>query len=335
MHGPLTLVLQSFKADYELRRATLALLSYFAHSTVDIERTSIVLFTDRPDFFQKYLEGLPIQFVELTEQKLQSMRGEIDFLHRIKIAAIEEAYEMAPGNILYFDSDSFFIKDPAPLLEKVSASRSYMHKHEYHFRELADLPLPSGAPFHAFLKLIEWTALRLASGRSMKVSPGMSSWNAGVMMLHSTHQELLRDVYSITEHAYPLTENHATEQYAFSIILESNTELGVCESVNYHYWYRVKKQIIDLFLEEHLNEAWAQNPLDVKLRLVKQWTQVLEQHLEEHVFTLRDNAIQAFNENKYGEAYGWTLKALKKQPFGDLQFCRDVLYHVKRQLLKK
>lgn len=326
------LAVQSFGKEYELKRATLAILSFFAHTSIAKEETQVFMFTDKPEYFKDYLNGLPVKYMLLTPEKVKQMRGKINFLHRMKIALIEESFLNSEGDLLYFDSDTFFIADPRPLMNILSPELSFMHVHEYHFEEMKNFPLPGGATFQAYLKHIEQNSFKLDDGSDFSISPKLSSWNAGVMMLHRAHAKFLPDVYALTEQTYPQTQNHASEQYAFSILLETRTKLQTCDSVIYHYWYRIKKQIIDEFLNEKLNEAFAKKALVEKISIVKKWTEELPAFFEKHILTLRDNAVQKLNENKYGEGYAWAAKAIFKAPLSDKTFLKDVLYHLKRQV---
>jgi hypothetical protein len=129
--------------------------------------------------------------------------------------------------------------------------------------------------------------------------------------------------------------NHASEQYAFSIILQNNTQLQACDTVIYHYWYRVKKQIMDQFLAKNINEKWARKSLNEKLNDVKDWTKTLPYYFEKHELLLKDNAVQAFNENKFRNGYYWTMKAFFKNPIIGKKFLNDVLYHTKRKITGK
>ncbi|RYD57383.1 MAG: hypothetical protein EOP56_08735 [Sphingobacteriales bacterium] len=329
------LVIQSFGRESELKRAILTILSFYAHTSQPVNETQVMVFTDNPDYFKAYLDGLPVRYSLLTAEKVKQMRGAIDFLHRMKIALIEEAFDTMDGDLLYTDSDTFFIADPTPLMQTLSPAKSYMHLWEYKFESIKDMPLPAGETFHAYLDVISRGPLKLADGTEMNVTPDLSSWNAGVMLLHRSHAAWLPDVYALTEQTYPGTKNHAAEQYAFSILLQTRTDLKPCDAVVYHYWYRIKKQIIDEFLGTELNTEWAKQPLDKKIAIVKNWIDILPHYFEEHVLTLRDNAIQTFNENKYREGYKWAMKALIKQPMGDKTFLKDVLYHLKRQVTGK
>ncbi|WP_143434800.1 hypothetical protein [Hymenobacter roseosalivarius] len=103
------LVIQSFGRESEYRRALFSVLSFITFYRGDLALFEIVVFTDRPKYFEPYLKGVRVQYICLTQNKIASMRGHIDFVHRMKIAAIEEAFGLyAEANILYVDSDTFF-----------------------------------------------------------------------------------------------------------------------------------------------------------------------------------------------------------------------------------
>jgi hypothetical protein len=196
------------------------------------------------------------------------------------------------------------------------------------------MKLPAGKTFHAFLNLISNNSFYGQNRLPIFVTPQHYSWNAGVMLLHKKHSLLLDDVYDLTDQFYPPTKNHASEQYAFSIVLQNNTTVEACDSVVYHYWYRVKKQIMDVFLNEKINDRWGKLTSNEKTTLVKQRIEILPSYLENHLLALRDNAIQSFNKNKFAEAYKYSLLTLLKNPF-DLKFIKDILYHTRRLLMKQ
>ncbi len=333
MTGNVNLVLQSFGGESEYRRAIFSLWSFYAHISSEYSGTRALLFTDNPEFFYPYLEGLPVQYVFLSAEKIRHMRGEINFLHRIKIGVIEEAFLMYEGSILYVDADTCFIKNPAPLFQDISEKISFMHVNEYSFLHLQEIPLPSGAPFHAVLKVLEEEEFTLANGSQRKFLPSLFSWNAGVIMLHRNHHPLLADVYAITDRLFPETGNHAAEQYAFSLVLQTNTELHPCNEFIYHYWYRTKKQVADKFLAKRLDYLWTQLSTEQKKRWVKNWTQALPGNIEQHPWTLRDNAIQAFNNNEFCRAYRWAAMAFIKNPF-NIPFIKNCFYHTRRLLME-
>lgn len=324
------LVTQSFGKENEYRRAIFAIWSYWAYQPSG----HVLLFTDAPGFFKKYFDGQPIEYVLLTPAKIKEMRGRIDFLHRMKIALLDEAFKRTDADLLYIDSDTFFIADPKHKMIQVSEAKSFMHVCEYRFDSLLNMELPAAEPFHAFLNLITHNEFNANSDVIIKTSPLHFSWNAGAMMLHRSHARLLPDVFALTDRFYPTTKNHASEQYAFSIVLQNNTELKPCDDVVYHYWYRIKKTLVDSFLQGKMTSDWQELPVETKVSMVKNWAIILPALLETHVLTLRDNAIQAFHERKPRRGYIYSFRALMKDPF-DYTFLKDVLYHTRKWVVGK
>jgi hypothetical protein len=322
------LVLQSFGRENEYKRAIFTILSFYAFSSLPVEKTRVILFTDQPNYFQYFLQSLPVQYILLTKEKILQMRGKIDFLHRMKIALIEEAFSISEGAIIYADSDSFFIADPVPMVKELSPAKSCMHVWEYELESLKNAALPAGQTALAFYELILSRTFQLADGSEVKYPLNSSSWNAGIMMFHADHSKFIPDVYALTDQFYPPTLNHASEQYAFSLVLKHRTEIMPCDSVIYHYWYRVKKQIIDSFLAGRITANWGQQSMSKKVKQVKDWCLILPGYLEKHILTVKDNAIQSFNKRHFRKGYSYALKALLRKPL-DFHFLKDVLYHSK------
>jgi hypothetical protein len=267
----------------------------------------------------------------LSPEKIKQMRGKIDFLHRMKIAEIEEAFEYTKGNLLYADSDTFFMADPSTLMGRLSSKQSFMHLKEYSFESIRNWALPAGKPFVAFVKLIEENIFKLSNGE-MQYNTKMFSWNAGVMMLHWEHRHLLKDVFLLTDQFFPSTQNHASEQYAFSLILQNNTELHPCDEVIYHYWYHVKKSIVDKFLPNQLSKLLKLETSAERMNFVKELTRMLPNYFESHLLTHKDNAIQKFNEHEYWSGLKLAYSAILKGAFSDTVFLKDILYHTRKKI---
>lgn len=331
----ISLVLQSYGSLTEYSRAIFSIWSFYAYCSIPKEETIVILFTDSPDYFEPYLKELPIRYIVLTPEKLKQMRGEIDFIHRVKIAAIGEAFEYTADKLLYTDSDSFFISDPVPFLSTLSEKNTYMHMNEYEFEEMKLFKLPAAETFHSFYDFVSSRVFKLTDGTSIRISPHQISWNAGVIILHHSHRRLLADVYALTESFYPATQNHGCEQYAFSIILERETNVSACTEMVHHYWVLTKKKIADKFLNSRITSAWVSLPLAKKIEVVKKWTRDLPIAFENDVLMLRTKAMHSFQENNFIDGYHLSCRALMKEPFY-FQFWKDISYHVLRNLrLKK
>lgn len=332
MSNRINLVVQSYGHESEYLRAIFAIWSFYAHAPDDFKQTRTWVYTDNADFFKGYFGDLNVHFVLLTPSWMTAMKGSYDFLHRIKISIIEETFKLSDGGVFYFDTDTFFVGDPSNFILRVSPRASFMHSHEYEFQELRNIPMPSGEPFHAVLNFLDKVGLKDADGKVLGLPSGLVSWNAGALLLHQAHRSLLPDVYAITDQLYAATRNHASEQYAFSIILQTKTELLGCEKVLYHYWHRVKKQIMDEFLGLRIGAGWRAHTKDEKEAMVLKWTYMLPGYFQSHPLSLRDHAIQSFNRNEFYSGYFWAIKSLVKKPFSS-SFIRDIAYHTRRLFL--
>src|SRR5260221_7641229 len=95
-----SLVIQSYGSTNEYKRAIFSIWSFYAWTNKLTDQVLVILFTDNEEYFRQHLKTLSVKFISLSPDKLKSMRGKIDFVHRVKIAAIEEAFEHTEGNLL-------------------------------------------------------------------------------------------------------------------------------------------------------------------------------------------------------------------------------------------
>lgn len=325
MTSRFSLVVQSFGREYEYRRAVLTILSFYAYT--ENSNHPVLIYTDNPGWFEPWLGGLPVHYEQLTPERIRHMRGSIDFLHRMKIAEIEHAMTSTGRDILYADSDTFFMANPEGLMAQLDERTAFMHLHEYRFAE-ADLDWRGeyGKTMTAFIGLLQHGHFLTADGDPFPVSLEDSSWNAGVMFLHHSQARLLADVYTLTDQFFPTTRNHASEQYAFSLVLQRHVQLRPCEQVIYHYWYHAKKRIADEFLARELSPAFLRLPLQDRLSRVRQWVKALPGLFDRHPIMIRDHAIQAFNEGRTWKGYQWSARLLFKSPRLFFPFLRDIAY---------
>jgi hypothetical protein len=263
---------------------------------------------------------------------MRAMRGKHDFLHRMKIAIIEKAFAAVEDVLFYIDSDAFFLRDPTSIVNAVAPDRAFMHCKEYAFKSLQSMALPAGKPFHDFLNLLRSHHFILNDGSEVRFSDTLDSWNAGVIVLPKDARVLLDDVYALTDQFFFPTSNHASEQYAFSMVLQTRMNLSDCEKFVCHYWHRVKKTIMDEFLSRHVTAEWAAAGAAAMAADIRKFTAELPRFMERHPLTYKDNSIQAFHTNSFGVGYKYATLAMLKG-YVNFVFIKDILYHTKRMIL--
>ncbi len=328
------LVLQSYGGEIQYRRAVLLLLSFWSVTKNRTSDFKTMVYTDNIPFFRKYIPWMDIDYVSWDMEKIVRETNHFKFVHRMKISILEDSFKRVNGNLLYSDTDSFFLKNPLNLLGDLTADTSFMHKREYGFSDLKTIPLPSGEESRRFYNSILPGKFELQDGTKILLTDHLSSWNAGIMIFHKSQASLLPDVFRLTDWFFELSSNHASEQFAFSAILQTKTNLKSCEDYSYHYWYAPCKKIVDEFLVINLpgeanckDESWYRD-------WIKHWISRLPAYVENHVIFLKDSAIQAFNRAEFRKGYQYAFKALIRSPL-DIKFIKDILYHSKRKFSRK
>jgi hypothetical protein len=326
------LVIQSYGNETEYKRGIFSILSFFAWSKQAISDLQVILFTDNTDYFNQYLSGLPIKYIELNKEKIKSMRGTIDFVHRVKIVVIQEAFQHCKDNMIYLDSDTCFIKEPETFLKDLNDTQAFMHQYEYQFKEMLKLPLPAGKIFHDFYNYIHNRTFYTKDNKSFQISSEQVSWNAGVIVLNESHQRILADVLKLTDDLYPYTKHHGCEQYAFNHFIEEIANIKSAEEIVFHYWPVVQKKIADTFFAKRLTSTWNKQDLNIRLKDVKNWTLLIPDFIKNHFLYLRNESILSFHNKEYLRGYYFAFRALLKDPF-DFKFYKDVFYHTKRIMI--
>ncbi|MGD1842043.1 MAG: hypothetical protein ACFB0B_14280 [Thermonemataceae bacterium] len=316
------------------RRTILSVLSILNNYPLKTNE-SIIIHTDAPHYFEPFLEGLPVDYQLLTQTHIKQMMGEDDLIHRVKIGIIERSMQLYPTHkIFYVDSDTFFFKPFASILEQVTPENSVMHKKEYNMATLGAYPPEDSNGFRKVYDLITQNTFVIENEPLQIDIQQYDSWNAGIIGLHPENFHWLRDVYTLTDQLYAPTRNHACEQYAFSYILQKRSNLIDCEAYNRHYWHRIEKKIADERLEKWFNQSFAQLPLQKKKEKALKFCRYLFKVFPIHPYTHRYNAMIAFQERKFLTGYKETFLTLLRNPLQDVTFFKDVAYHTKKMLLR-
>lgn len=332
------LVVLSYGSQKEYRRAVLAVLSFFSFYDVlpPLPEVQVIIYTDHSDYFEQFLADVPVRYVILTPEQQTAMMGAIEYRHRIKAVVVGNTLAGYPeANLLFFDSDTFFVKHPKPLLESIQPGLSVMHTVEFTFNDIAYQPLPHGKTVADFVRMMEHEAFHTTHGTE-HFSGTQQCWNSGVLGLAPSVAAYLPDIYQLIDHLYIHSHWHITEQIAFSLVLQTRDQIQPAIDYVYHYWEGDKKLAADALLTRALDANFAALSHHEKLvqvrQLVKRLPTAIPAYLNTHAeIGLKQAAITAFNADDFWSAYRAAAIYLLKVP-SDRKFLRDVLYHTKRRL---
>jgi hypothetical protein len=276
------ILLFSYGNQVEYRRAIYTALSFLAWHGEKTDNARLIIYTDDPDFFKKYLGGFSIHYVLLTPAGLEEMLGGTDFIHRRKICVLQDAYASFPNDdIFYLDSDTFFTSDPSELLDQVQAGTSIMQMREYAlerapqiYRDLMSYRFANAAQYpESFLQFIDQHEL-VAGGKTLKFSKEQYVWNAGVIGIHNSSLHLLEDILSFNDQIYPATKWFISEQLAFGLMLQSFSDLKPAGTVINHYFQC--KAVADVFINKAIGNNFLELSPAEKLKRIKASTRVID-----------------------------------------------------------
>jgi len=317
------LVLLSYGRETEYKRAIMAVLSFWAWYSGQKSDIRTIIFTDNPDYFKPFLPDLNIEYSLLTPQKLEAMLDGKTYIHRRKIAVIDEVFQSYPTDDLFFiDSDTFFVADAQPWLQSFAPGKSFMHLLEYSFEDAVNIYSGFNQEKYpkAFIKLIESKPFTVNHAKE-QFNKSQFSWNSGVLGLNKEIAAYMPDVYNLTAEFFEATGWIISEQLAFSLILQTRTEVLPTEQYVHHYWGQRQKTLIDNILNATLNKAFLQLDLTQKLvrvkKLTKQWPDLIK------LDKIQERSINSFTDKYVLAGCKYALLAFAQSPF-DFRFMKEL-----------
>lgn len=217
-------------ADFanECRYSLLKFLS--AYNLVPPAHTSVVIYTDRAEMFSEFIPFFPsLHCLHLPAETVKRWRGEIDFVHRVKIEMMVDFFSKFDGNLLYCDTDTYIDAPVDELFRRIADGEFLMHQFE---GVIDQSKYPS---FHKWENFLRSNNIDY-NNKSLQFSPQLKMYNAGVIGLSSMDKNILQDVLALTDAIYRQFPKHIAEQFAFSYCLQKAGELFTTDHLISHYW---------------------------------------------------------------------------------------------------
>lgn len=251
------LLFQSYGSEVIAKELIYCLNSFWQqHPATDIK---ILIYTDNSSFFEKHLTQQAAIYRIVSDSEIKEWRGEKDFIHRVKVKVILDAFEKyQPEKLIYLDSDTFFNSSILEEIQKIDPKNTIMHVNE------GFLNRPINPLFKKISKFLKTTPV-LVNGKMKKIPTNIPMWNAGVLGLHHSHQSLVAEVLSISDFMFDLYQKHVMEQLAFSYVLNQNTKVNKISSKIHHYWSEKEyfRSQIDLWLAENKKIIGSASTIEV------------------------------------------------------------------------
>ena len=220
------LIYQAYGSPDVLHEALLSILSYLRQPA----GATVLVYTDNAAHFRAVLgEAAAVEYVPIEPAQWQAWRGEIDFVHRVKIKVLQHAAAHYAGNLLYADTDTIWLQSPGQIFAALGQGEHFMH--------VAEGRLGDGNPLNRKIN----RALRPAPGQEplaggVVINSDTRMYNAGVLGLRSTDAPRLATVLALTEQLYRRYPKHVMEQLAFSVVWAQAGLVREAAPWVYHYW---------------------------------------------------------------------------------------------------
>lgn len=116
----------------------LSVLSFLSQIALN-ERPTVVILSQRPDFFATWQQQAGLDIINLTlSNSLFNMATQDNYHYRLKTLGLAYLMQLLCVNhianqdskFLFFDSDTYFLTNPLPLYEKIDSHHVVMYKQE-------------------------------------------------------------------------------------------------------------------------------------------------------------------------------------------------------------
>ncbi|RYD83704.1 MAG: hypothetical protein EOP84_07510 [Verrucomicrobiaceae bacterium] len=202
----------------ELRFSVQSALSY--HGESDFK---ITILTDDPSRF----EDLPVEKQRISTEQLDEWQGDHGYHYRRKIAAARHALMTLGGKIALVDTDTYFLKHPRNLFNRIGPGASLLHRQEVHLDRCGASHLAD-----------HLTGVRLSKidGSFWDIDANTPMWNSGVIGLEGSSLPWLDEALHLTDLLCQAVSLRTIEQFALGAVLSRKTKLRECDEIVFHYY---------------------------------------------------------------------------------------------------
>lgn len=253
------LIYQAYGAGDILNEALFSVLSFLRQE--ERAATQVIIYTDNSAHFQAVLRDVPgLHYEAVAPAQWREWRGDIDFVHRVKIKVLQHAAANYSGNFLYLDTDTVFQASPTPIFAALATGERFMH--------VSEGSLGGGNELSRKINRALQQPGAQAALPGGPIAPATTMYNAGALGLRSTDAPLLAEVLRLTEALYRLYPKHVMEQLAFSAVWQRAGGVREAAPWVYHYWdlKEIRPVLGELFAPAHRSLAeWQARaaPLDI------------------------------------------------------------------------
>lgn len=222
----------------------ISILSFFSHVS-EAERPLVVVLSERPEFFDDF----PVLTLPLSQQQKTQWATD-EYWYRLKTLGLAHVITTLQANnlvddnskFLFFDTDTYFEKNPMPLYEMIGHDKVVMYKKEPKiFVRKKYRPYVSGIAERAGTTGLAGETVTYEYG-TYQLEKNANMWSSLIMgvMTHSLSslQQAAALMYPVRELTYART----VEQFCFAEVFKQRYSLRQGKAYVRHYSRKRQKQ---------------------------------------------------------------------------------------------
>lgn len=222
--GKCTLMYLCYGQGFHRDEIIYSILSAFRFVPAINPLMEYVVYTDDPASF----EHLGITVRVLSAIELDEWLNGATYIHRRKTVAIIDALRRFPGNVAFVDSDTYFLRSPLDIFDRIGPGRTVLHVREAKLHQLkkweSDL-----------VRYLGSAHLRDGTGALIRLSEQDAMWNSGVIGINTADIELLEQALPVIDEIWRNCKANPIEQFVTGHFL-SRVDLSACRPIVFHYW---------------------------------------------------------------------------------------------------
>jgi hypothetical protein len=297
------LVIQAYGDEGIMNECAYALLTLTErHSREQLANMEIWIYTDDPGYFRSFREcWLNLNFRTVDNALISQWKGEINFVHRVKIEVLRDFVKMKQGQVLYMDTDVYFRHSIAEIFQHISLGELYMHTMEGFIH-------PSeNKVFQKLTKYLRTHYPLTVDGEYVYLTDHTAMWNAGVIGFNQRYNYLLEKILAFTDKVYKEFPKHVVEQFAFSVYFQQTGPILPAEKAISHYWnLKELRPVLKSFFKYFRGRTWDELVYFTRIIPVKELLQ------EKHDFYKHRSALERILRKHWEPAIpNWELLSKK------------------------
>jgi hypothetical protein len=209
----------------ECKYSLLRLIDVYESAQLTIPE--VIIYTDKSEEFAIFSKQITLTLKSINDNEINKWRGEINFVHRVKIEVIKDCFKYFSGKITYCDTDTYILQPLTKMFQCIDDKNVFFHTNEGEINASVTVHARKWKNFLQKNKVLFNEQLPL----------NVIMWNAGVIGIPEDAAVFLDSVLALTDEIYRLFPRHTVEQFSFAYIFQKNKiNILAAEPYIFHYW---------------------------------------------------------------------------------------------------